>query len=972
MKKSNLLTKQLLAGVGVAALCSVDAFAQSLSDEIVVTAQRTEQSLQDVPIAVSAFGGDDIADRQLESFTDIQFNIPNFAFSRTQFTGSSISIRGVGALAVAASSEPSTSIHINEVFISAPRLFETEFYDIERLEILRGPQGTLFGRNATGGVINVITAKANPDQVEGYVDAELGNYNSKKLQGAINLPLTDTLATRFAGTFIKRDGYTENLFDGQDIDDRDIYSVRSSTRWLPTESTTIDFTASYMREDDSRARSQKQACADGPAKALLGCQPGVPIDFTSSADLRATFFANASVEAIGAITGSPAAGAGFGLFSLADPTFDFDGEAQPADLRQVNVDTTPQYDAEETIFLLNAKHDTERFSFKLNAGWGNSKIATRTDFDGGVGPILTPPAGLATVPALAALFGDGIFPVSDFDTGVEGPSDGLVGVIGGNIQADSNRFVAIDQSIGETEYWSVEGIVNSDFDGPLNFLLGVNYTESEGFADYGAATTGLDYFSVVAGTLAALGPVQAAAEAAALGGDFATAAALAAQASAIASTGFSFYVPYFYNDAEDVTLESLSFFGEVYWDISDTLKFTGGLRHNRDTKGSREREALLASTGATDPALALVPLGTQSVRLLLDSDELTQGTAGTTTPNTDYVVNSGDFNATTGRAVLQWTPTDNQQYYVSYTRGYKPGGFNPRSASANIPQVYGEETINAIEIGAKTNLLDGLLQANLTGFYYDYSGLQISRIVNNASVNDNVDATIYGIEGEFVLRPTDALTMNMTASYLNTEIGDVSNVDVRNPTQGQAGLDLIADITNGSNCVINNNGAPSLIGSVIASPFSVCSALPAALAGVNAFNGGLTNYELLENGGVAVSIEGNRLPGASEFQISGGIQYELEMGNWMLTPRLDAYYQTDFYSNLFNTPGDLIDGYAYLNGQVRFEPREGNWYLRFFMQNITDEDAITGQYNVGQGAGNWTNVFLLEPNRWGFGFGMRF
>ncbi|MEZ5930284.1 MAG: TonB-dependent receptor plug domain-containing protein [Parvularculaceae bacterium] len=274
---------RLLSGAALGALCVGGAMAQSLSgDEIVVTSQRTEQSLQDVPIAVSAFGSDDLQARQLESFQDIQFNIPNFQFSRSQFTNSSVAIRGVGNFLVAASSEDAVSVHVNDVFISAPRLFETEFFDIERLEILRGPQGTLFGRNATAGVINVITAKANPDQIEGYVDAEYGNYNAMKVQGALNLPLSERLAVRIAGTAIQRDGYTKNLWDNQDIDDRDIYAMRGSVRWLPTDNTTVDFTASYMREDDNRMRYQKQACENGPQSPLLGCDPSGPRSFGES------------------------------------------------------------------------------------------------------------------------------------------------------------------------------------------------------------------------------------------------------------------------------------------------------------------------------------------------------------------------------------------------------------------------------------------------------------------------------------------------------------------------------------------------------------------------------------------------------------------------------------------------------------------------------------------------------------------
>ncbi|MEL6361012.1 MAG: TonB-dependent receptor [Pseudomonadota bacterium] len=985
-----VLSARLLAGSAAAAMITTGALAQSIGDEIVVTAQRKEQNLQDVPIAVSAFGGQDLQDRQLESFTDLQFNIPNFSFSRTQFTSSTISLRGIGQLAVGSSTEDNVSVHVNEVFIAAPRLFETEFFDVERIEILRGPQGTLYGRNATGGVINVVTAKANPDAIEGYADAEYGNFNSVKFQGALNVPLTEALAVRLAGTTIQRDGFTENLFDGQDIDDRNINSIRGSVRWLPTDNTTIDITASYLVEDDNRARSQKQACADGPLKPFLGCQPGVERDFTSAVDLRATFAANASAEALGLIAGDPAAAA-FGLYSLANPV---EGQAQPSDLRQVNQDFTPQYDAEETYVVINAKHDFENWSVKLNAGAGNSKIATRNDFDGGVGPDLAVPAAIATLPGVANYLANG-FPLSDFDLGIEGPNNGLVGSIGGFTQSTSNNFQAVDLSIGERDYVSLEGIVQTDFDSRFNFLAGVNYLESNGFADYAVAQTGLDYFSVVAGTLStqaaqATAAADAAAAATLGAGGSATDAqiaagqAAAAAAAAVGQTGFAFFTPYFFNDSDDNSLESISFFGEVYVDISDTLKFTGGIRHNRDTKAVRDRGNLLdtfvASATGTLPAGAVpvVPLGTQSVRGLLDPNEAVQGDA---LAINDFRVVEGDFNATTGRAVLQWTPTDNAQFYASWTRGFKPGGFNPQSNIQAVAPVYDQEIINSYEVGVKSSLLDGMLQANLTGFYYDYSGLQVSRIIGTTSFNENIDATIFGIESEFVLQPDDHWTLNMNASYLNTDIGEFAAVDVRNPTAGQPGVDLIADVAFGLNCAIDNQGAPSLIGQdlgdpgltgLFASPFSSCASIGGALPLINAANGGLTNYTLLDPG-VEVSVEGNELPGASNFQIGGGVQYEARLGNgWLVTPRIDAYYQTEFYANIFNTEADRIDGYAYLNGQIRFEPEDGNWYIRAFVQNITDNDAITGQFDVGSNAGNFTNVFLLEPRRWGFGVGVRF
>ncbi len=1006
MKKDSALTvsaARLLGGVAISAVMTGAAAAQSISDTIVVTSQRTEQSLQDVPISVSAFGGEDLQARQLESFQDIQFNIPNFAFSRTQFTGSAVGIRGVGNFVVASSSESAVSVHMNDFFLDAPRLFETEFFDIERLEILRGPQGTLFGRNATAGVINVITAKANPDEVEAYADAEYGNYNAVKVHGALNVPVSETFALRVAGTVIQRDGYMENVFTGRDIDDRDIYAVRGSARWYPTDDTTLDIVASYMQEDDNRSRHQKQACEAGPLQPVLGCDPNGPRAFDVQ-DQRATFLVNNSAEAFGALF-APAAAA-FGLYSLgANPV----GEPQPESLRQVAWDTDPEYYADETIFMANLRHDFDSFTVKITGGYGESDIATRTDFDGGVGPEFTvpaalfAPASLGGLPGVAALYSDGLFPISEFDVGVGGLPDGRVGVIGGRIQDRTSRYRATDFSIGDTEYWSVEGIINTSFDGPLNFLLGVNHLESDGFANYGVATSGLDYFSLVGGTLAAVGAAQVQGCAVTLAGggtptamqvdactnDFGSQPAPAqmaggAAAAAAATQGFSFYSPYFYNDSRDTFLDSTSVFAELYYDITDTLKLTGGVRRNWDTKGVKDRlnflDTFIGSALGTLPpgAPPVVPIGTQSVLDLLDSDPNTQGTAGAVQ---DFRVIESGFNSLTGRAVLQWTPSDNAQYYASWTRGFKPGGFNPRAQTAGGDFTFEPEVINAFEVGVKSSLFDDVLQMNLAAFYYDYSGLQVSRIANNTSFNENIDATIWGLEGEFVLRPTDELTINMNASYLNTELGEFASVDVRNPGAGRTDVEVIGDIALAQNCVITRGaGDAPLIGQtlggpfaglnpLIASPFSVCSQLASNIDSINLATGG--SYAI--TGGIEQSVEGNRLLGAPEFKIAGGIQYDFYVNaDHVLTPRVDAYYQTNFYVDNFNTQQDLVDGYGYINAQLRYGPTDGAWHVRFFMQNVTDSDAITGSFNSGETAGNFQNLFLLEPRRYGVGLGLRF
>ncbi|MEM9705974.1 MAG: TonB-dependent receptor [Pseudomonadota bacterium] len=995
---------RLMSGVALSAIATGSAFAQSITDEIIVTSQRTEQSLQDVPIAVSAFGGGELDARQIESFTDIQFNIPNFSLSRNNFTGVSIALRGVGELAVASSSEPSVSIHINDVFITAPRLFETEFYDIERIEVLRGPQGTLFGRNATGGVLNVITNKASVDGVSASVDAEYGNFESVKLRGHLNVPITDTFAARLAGTIIQREGFTENTFTGSDIDDRNIYSFRGTARWLPTDNTTVDVTASYFNEQDNRQRASSSAlCNTDPA---LGCAPG-PLSFGGlGPDARASTLGTASTDAL-ALAGLqaglplPVANANaelFGLFNIADGPL-FGQFEQSTDPRVVALDIDPQNDVEETIVLLNIKHDFETISLKINAGWGNVKYSNIQDFDGGVGTPLTLNPNLATgfaagelgfgspevggVPILAnEFFTGGTIPSSGFDI------DGLTGSIGGNILARSNFFQSASRSFSENDYVNFEAIATSSFDSRYNFLLGFNFFRSNGFADFIVSSNSLDYAAAAAGTIFARGEAYSAA----IENGATPAEALAASNAVDGGVAFT---PFFFNDTDDNFTESYSVFGEIYIDITDTLKFTGGIRRNFDTKGLRDRGNFLDSLG-----IATVPVGTENVRDLLDADELTEGTPGAIN---DFRIVEDTFNATTGRAVLEWAASDTVNFYASYTRGFKAGGFNPRPSlglEEGISLTYDSENINAFEAGMKGNFFENKLQANLTGFYYDYSGLQIANFVNQTTVNENVDATVWGLEAEFVARPMDDLVLNMNASYLNTEIGEFSTINSSNPAANVDGAVVLADISNAQNCVLQNSGAEfNLIGADLTtiSPlfglisaftddeFTVCSQLAGFLDGTNELLPGLSINEQVSNflgedvnftlaqTGLPTDVTGNELPGSSDFQISGGVQYTIRLANGAeITPRTDLYYQTESFATIFNEAQDVIPGYFLGNAQITYTPEEKEWFVRLFVQNFTDNDAITGVSNFGQTAGLFYNVFLVEPRRYGVGAGFNF
>ena len=199
-------------------------FAQSgMLEEVIVTAEKRASTVQDTPIAISAFSGEELARSLINNTLDIQMNVPNMLMSKGNFTTAQVSIRGIGNLAVGAAADSGTGVHFNGVYLNSPRVFETEFFDTERVEILRGPQGTLYGRNTTAGVINVISRK--PEEEFGAdIQLSLGDYSAVKGKGAINFPLGENWAQRFAGFYSKRDGFVDNEFTGNDIDDRDMYA----------------------------------------------------------------------------------------------------------------------------------------------------------------------------------------------------------------------------------------------------------------------------------------------------------------------------------------------------------------------------------------------------------------------------------------------------------------------------------------------------------------------------------------------------------------------------------------------------------------------------------------------------------------------------------------------------------------------------------------------------------------------------
>jgi iron complex outermembrane receptor protein len=200
----------------------------SFIEEVFVTAEKRSESLQDVSQAVTAISDEDIENKNITSFVDLSAIVPGVTVAKNEGYKTVISIRGVGnetnQNAIAA---PSVAFHMDGIFIASPFSLQTDFIDVERIEVLRGPQGTLFGQNSTGGVINVISKKPSMEGYLGKSDITFGNYGLTKFRSSNNIVLGSSTAARFSISTTERDGFSENLVTGQDLDDDSNLSLRA-------------------------------------------------------------------------------------------------------------------------------------------------------------------------------------------------------------------------------------------------------------------------------------------------------------------------------------------------------------------------------------------------------------------------------------------------------------------------------------------------------------------------------------------------------------------------------------------------------------------------------------------------------------------------------------------------------------------------------------------------------------------------
>jgi outer membrane receptor protein involved in Fe transport len=1019
-RRSLTITSVLLLSTALAA----PAFAQI--EEVVVTAQKRAEDVQTVPIAITAFTSQDLTTKQIKSFDDLQYNVPNVTYARSNFgAGADFQIRGIGVTAIGYDAEAGVAIVVDNVYLESPPLANGDFYDLSDVEVLAGPQSTLYGRGAVGGVVSITTARPDLDAGSAQLMASYGNYNSKELEGDVNMPLvTDELAVRISGDWIDHSGYVTDIYNGSHPDNEDEYSFRGSVRWTPTSNSTLDLVGSMSNENDNAMRSQKQLCTNDPT-GVLGCLPGSAGNQAINPYSTLGFIASSQQgmeNAYGAVVGNPTAAA-LGLYNLtsAEPALT---SPLPTGARQVSTDFDPTYQAHDEFLSAEWKQQniTPWLDADLVLGYDHDSVVSQESYNNVPGATLPEPnlaIAEGTFTALAETFyGDncaltggtncaagaaayaahyapyfavpGELPISSVQN---------LGVTGGDYKY-TPYSEAYDQSNGEANQWSAELRFDSHFSGPFNFRLGGYYLSERTTGNYYVNASTLDYPGIILGgltpvvtdTLADFGiipsgsPTNASANAACL------------------ANGCILGPSYYNNNGTFNSLTDAALYGELYYTvIPDTLKLTAGLRFSEDDKDQVGRIELYS---------AYIPIGTTNETNAL-ATAVSQGQVTFAAPpagNNFYEISHAQFDEYTGHFTADWTPklsfTDQTLVYATFSRGYKAGGFNPGiEPGLSISPTYAPEFINDYELGTKNTLLKGTLQANGDLWYYDYTGLQVSEIANNTSLNNNINAKLYGAEGEFVYQPIDQLTFTLNIAETHTSIGpNTYLVDQRNPTGGDPKAVLIKDDTisasTGENCVLYWTGAgnapsPATLGipgysnpnggsTALQSPipqdnvqqanFGPCNPSASQLLALTAAGFSTTGNAAAHQfaDGQEVNLKGNELQDTPDFDTTIGVNWLQPVGgDYNVVAHVEYYWQSHSWGRIFEDGSDYMPGYGNMNATLTLNAPDNKWFVQAFIKNVFGTTALQGEYLTSPTSGLYTNGVYGDPRLYGLKVGIK-
>jgi len=751
-------------------LVSFSAPAIAQIDTIVVTAQKREQSQQDVPISINVFDVETIEKNRISGIEDVAKFAPGVYTtpSPADETGVRVNIRGIGTFDPQIGQDSRTAIYVDGVYYGRSQGLAFDSPDLGRVEILKGPQGTLYGRNTVSGAVNLVSVAPDTSQFSGALEGEYGNFNHVKAKGHINAPLGENAALRISGLYSDVDGWVNNTGAGEDFGATERIGGRAAIRWEPTASLTLDVAGDYNRTESTPLFQQALPGTNDPTAFLS-------VALTPSAD-----------------------------DSRQDEVFSF-ADIERGETEIFGVSGTANYAVNETddLKLTLAYRTADSRRFVSLAPTANPAIINA--ITGGFNQALAP------LPFAFGAAGQTLRP--DFASEFDGtpPEEGLfVSPPGGAATLDGH------------EQFSAELTYTGSWGDKLDYTGGLFYFDEQTGNDDGqqANTQDANSFLFVLAQFSPLvlapnvnafldtvdlapgvpgiqalpaanrGPIPAVGVL--LGqlgaGNFAAAPfinQIVGDNTTCAQTGMTplptnnFCIPtlsVFLDSARQsasntLTIDTQAFaaYGEVTWHARDNLRITGGLRYSNDQKDG---------------------VGQANSPFFLDNISL----LGNVIPQN---VGNADTDSLDPSIVVEVDASDDILLYASYKESFRSGGFNaaavglvPDGETSSSDFIFDEETISAYEIGLKSDLSERV-RFNIAGYFYDFSDFQttvsLDPLIATSRAVVNTDQEIWGVDIESLVALTDEFTLALNYAYVDGEQDPVTNPATGQVTQ-QDGL----------------------------------------------------------------------------------------------------------------------------------------------------------------------------------------
>ena len=900
-------------------------------EEVVVTATKKEESTQDLALSVEAYTSEMIAENQIYDLSDLAEVVPGFETGKGIGSGSAFTMRGIGSYGIGAAVVSSLVTNINGHSVGTGQFVDLGMMDIERIEVLKGPQGTINGRNSVQGVINVITARPT-DELSGYVDIEGGVFNSRRVTSAFNLPVNDQIKTRLALMTNRRDGMVHNPVTGNDFDDRNDMGLRFSLDYDISDTTDLRFTYSAQKSDDSRPQEEVSFCAQDQ---FFGCSPAARGGLNQAADTRGHV-------------------AGFvGFVAHLDPGTIVNkyGPSLSDSFDTLYLDREPTHLQTAEVTNLELTHDiSDDVQMIAKYTYSTRDFHQTNDNDGSV----------SSVPLAGAGAGLGLPPIEAYL---------CFGSTENSFCETANTDRTYDFSDVETENKQAEINFISDFDGPFNFSAGYYWYDDTTDNEYRVQTTGTQligsfaespysaviagltgvdlsskggavfYQTVLQGLLPALGgvlqvqagavtdPVQVATI---LGTYQAVLGMLQGMPDVVVPLGLRGTL-----SDQHVRTQSQAFYGEMYFDLSDDTKLTIGGRYDDFLVNSHNFNDLLGNK--------YIALGCYNY------------SSHTKCPGIEQQRTVED-DSTSFKVAIQHNLSDDVMVYGSYTTAVKAGGVNAGSSSST----YDPEETGVLDIGLKSILMDGAMLLNMNIFQNDNSGMLLAAIVDDASINYNVDAEITGFEGNMsvFLSETTNLTFNWLA--LDNEItSDTSIINYLDP-MGSPLVQYLGPVGNNTGLLtgaVFGNGVLYKSGgyNCLSAPFAPLAGSPCPVGQ-----------------GIPQSLQGNQLPNTADLSYSLSLSQVFPSSNGETAAKLTYRYRGESNSSAFEDARMKLPENKVWDLLVRYTPNDGDWYVGLYAKNLADDRQLHYLRTASNLQGGQLYGSFSDPRTWGLQFGTSF